>query len=1144
MNRLKTGLLLFLCMFSFLAFAENDGERYAKSSAMAEGKWVKIQTPENGVYKLTYDEIKKMGFSNPAKVSIYGYGGWMLSEDFRQAYIDDLPEVSVWINKGSDGVFNSGDYLLFYGRGTVSWRLDSDKVFRHRNNPYDVNGHYFVAENSNGPKELEKIPSHPETSETVNTFTDYRLYEKDLVYLLESGKELFDNSFDGKTSSVNKVPTKEYEFNIPGITSDPGNVTLSFAASPTKTTPASLSIDGTELIRMSLSPPGGYSKADLEIDEAKWLGDKKEKTIVAVSYNTSGQPKANLDYISLNMQRKLQFYNEGYTFFRNPASLNASIMYEIDNAKSGYMVWDITGIYDIALVDANISGTKLSFGAESSKTLREYVMINPSSSFLSPTVLGEVKNQNLHALEQTDMVIISPRLYLSYAEQLADLHRNEGLKVIVIQPEWIYNEFASGTRDATAYRRFMKMFFDRAETENDKPRYLLLYGDGIFDNRHLSKDGAKLSKDNYLLTYQVDESLNEVSSYGTDDYFGFLEDKEGTNLKAHTMDIGVGRFPVSSVEQAKNAYEKVKTYMENKEYGAWKNKLIFTADNSDYTTPGSSFCKHGKQADSLARRVMEDNFPQYINYKSFMDAYKPTDLNGKKVIPGAKDKFMTVLKDGCFVVNYCGHGSTTAWSSEDLLNIQDVRQMNFTQLPLWITSTCDFGWPDRFVSSGGEEAFLNKKSGAIALFTTARVVFADSNYKMHKSLLSNLFARIDGEYPRLGDVSRISKNELGSDSNKLNYILFGDPALRLNYPEFDVRLEKVNDEEVDDETVFNFRALDRITLEGSIVDYDGEIINDFNGNIVTNIFDSQQMFQSYYADTAGGRWTFPDYPSVVYIGNDEVENGRFKVNFLVPLDISYTLEKGKLNFYAYDSEKGLEANGSFKNYTLSGTNEEGLGLYGKPEIRAIYLNTPSFNNGDVVNNTPYFVAEVFDENGINMTGGGGHDITISIDNKPSMTYNINSYYTPNTDGSGELKFSIPSIPNGEHQLVFKVWNILNQSASDTITFVVNDNLEPELFDIIATAIPARTSTSFLLQHDRPETNLELEIYVYDLTGQSVWYHREVGSSGWLKYYPIEWDLTNGSGARVSPGIYIFKAIVGTPGGKQATKAKKIIVLGQ
>jgi hypothetical protein len=1143
-KRYGKAVAIILCLLGFTSFLQaqtiNDGSRYAENSVLSSGKWIQLKVKENAIYKLTYEDIKKQGISDPAKVKIYGYGGWILPEDFTQPYIDDLPEVAVYINKGSDGVFNAGDYLLFYGRGTTKWTYNQyNNAYEHENNPYSTYGSYFMIESETGTKEMETIPlSTIASATTLTTFDDYALHEKDSITIASTGRELFGENF------VSNSGTQSFTFTIPGITSDQGKARLSFAAAPKTSTPAKLSIDGQEILSLLVSVPSDYYRKAYLVDNwGNWTGSKTEKTTATVTYNSTGQSVAYLNFIALNMKRTLQFYPVAYTFFRNSQSISSSVTYSIGSPAASCQIWDITPNDDTRLIATESKDGKIQFTTSASNTLREYAMVDLSKSFPTPEFASAVSNQNLHALPQTDMIILSPTVYLPQAEILAEKHRQQSdLRVSVVEERTVFNEFSSGTPDATAYRRFMKMFYDRATSDADKPKYLLLFGDGLFDNRHLTSAGAKMDSKYFLLTYQVKESVNETSSYGTDDYFGFLDDNEGKYISSDGLDLGIGRFPVSSVSQATDAVNKVISYMDNKQYGSWKTKLIFAADNTDFNDPGN-FAEHAKNADGLAQNINQ-NYPEYMLYKYYVDAYKLVSVNGKLTASETKKAMLNQLKDGCFLLNYTGHGSTTAWSGEDLLNITDVRQMNFENLPLWITATCDFGWFDGFDTSGGETAFLNKNSGGIALFTTSRVVSSDGNYKLNTQFMNYLFKKENGKNLCIGDIFRFSKNKVGASDNKLNFVLLGDPALVLNYPEWTVKLNSINGNPVSDNETVTFKALDKVTLSGVITDETGNQVDNFTGKLMANVFDSQQTLQSISVNTAGGRFTYQDYPGMIFSGSTDVTNGAFNLSFNVPLDILYSEENGKIGLYAYDQTQQKDAAGSFLQYNFSGTGEGVENTGEGTEIVTMFLNTENFKDGDPVNETPYFFAKVMDKNGINLSNSGAHGITVCIDNNPSQTYLLNGYYQAIDITQGTVGFSIPELAQGKHSLAFRVWNILNNSTVDTLNFTVVKGYKPAILDLQARENPARTSTYFVLNHNLPETQLNLEIGVYDLSGRAVWIHTESGSSGFLQGYPIQWDLNSNAGTRVRPGIYIYRATIRTKTSSETTKAKKIIVLGQ
>ena len=1151
----KTIFVLFSLLLSAFCFAAD----YAAKSVLSEGKWVQLKVTETAIYKLTYEQIKGMGFSDPAKIKIYGYGGYILDQDFNQPYIDDLPETAVYLHKGDDGIFNANDFLLFFGRGLTKWTYEkNDSSYHHQNNPYSLYASYFITENAEGPKVIPVQNSFSPTTAETSVFDDYYLYEKDLVAILHSGRELFGESFTAKNS-------QSFTYNIPGITNNDGRVRLSFAAShTTKNNPApiTLSINNSQPPNISgaiENVSASYEKAKLFNQTRKWIGDKPENGTLTIQYQAGYSSLAHLNYFTLNVKRNLRFYDTGYTLFREISNTRADLKYRIANASAHHQIWNISDAANICKVETQLVGNEMVFGAKKVDKPTEYVMIDPNKSFPTPEIVSDVANQNLHQLPQTDMVIIAPKAYFDFAEQLAEKHREkQGLHVTVVRPEWIYNEFSSGTPDVTAYRRFMKMFYDRATTTAEKPRYLLLYGDANFNNRQINPEY-------YLLSYQFEESLDERISYGTDDYFGFLDNNEGVNLGSSVLDIGIGRFPVNTSEQAANALKKVSNYMENNIHGTWKNTVIFTSDD---TGADDSFCTFGKQANALAKSV-ETQYPRYIVAKSYMDGAQSTLVNGKKNYPSVKKKLMNTLRDGCFLFNYTGHGSPTAMSSEDMMHISDIRLMNFPCLPLWITATCDFGWFDDDTNSAGEEVFLNPTSAGIALITTTRVVYASDNQRLNHALIDNVFRKnADGSRPTLGDIIKKSKVSMSTDFNKLNFMLFGDPALQLNYPEWTVQLESINGAPFKATEELTFNALEEVYLEGSIVDDNGNVLDDFNGDLITTAFDgknrffstitrsetrkpedwTQEMADDEFSDKKNVWWTFYDYPNTIFQGNGNIENGRFSMGFTIPLDIANRQTLGKMNFYAIDKEQSIEAAGYFQNYMLYGVNENYVMTEDGPTIHIAYLNSSDFRNGDTVNETPFFYAEIFDEDGINYTGSGmGHDITITVDRNPAWTWSfpLNRLFFPsgNRLEPDTVYFTLPELPNGEHVLDFKAWDILNNSNSISLQFKVANGYKPNIYTLKAFPNPAVEETHFYIQHNRPgdEMPLEVEIRVYDLTGRMLWSHSESTYTGFRSDWGYTWDLRTNNGEKLSSGLYLYQATIKTKGGKESTKAERLIV---
>lgn len=1141
-------LAILLCFCLSLSAKADD--RYTDRSVLSEGNWVKIQIEKDGIYKLTYSELKKMGFADPSKVAVFGYGGWPLEEDFTLPYVDDLPAVPV---------LRKDDYILFYGRGTTKWKytevsysyLGKLHTFIHTNNPYSEHGYYFLTDGAN-PTDPEVIGRMPKTTGLrIETFDDHLLHEKDLMSINKSGRKLYER-FVGKSQVFKDLGDPNALGVVEGrVFADCSFVTHStkgmITLSVDKNTVASGTVNSTEL--------NEYVKGLEQNLVGEYIYKSGENLNVKIDCEglNALTAKAYLDYIRLNVKRRLKVYDEPFTFFRSVDSKGQVSQFVIEGANSACVVMDITDSINHKIVETELNGSVLSFTIPQSDTLREFVLIRTDrSDFPVPVNMGKVECQNLHEFSDIDMVIISPPAFKKEAERLKEVHENkDDLRVEVFTPEEIYNEFSSGTPDATAYRRFMKMLYDRAALNAGRPRYLLLFGDGAYDNRFISEDWKGFPMDtrkNMLLTYQTEKSLDSYS-YVVDDYFGFLDDNEGKNIENDKVDIGIGRFPVRTVTEARNMVDKVISYMDNS-VGDWKMKLCFIAD--DGSNADSFDTRHQTGANELADSI-EETSSEYISKKIFFDAFKK-DKSGKGTYPEVESLIQKTLKEGCFMVNYTGHGNTKSLSDETVITQNQIVQSTYKYLPVWITATCDFCRFDNPATTAGEDVFLNKTSGGIALFTTSRVAYSDENKVINTTLVNELFG--DEKFSKsLGDVLMNTKrNRSVSSSRKLGFCLIGDPAMKLSYPKYKVELNTINGKDIS-EGGFEFKALEKVELEGSVCSSSGELLSDFNGVLNMRVFDSRDTIKTLgnnkYRDKNTKRDSIPkieymDYINTIFLGNDSVRNGKFRISFIVPKDISYkTGKNGKITMYAYETESQRDAGGSFKKFSVFGTSDNPREDHTPPEVRLLFLNDTTFVDGGEVNATPYFYAKVYDESGINITESSiGHGITLCIDNNPNYNYLLNSYYENiiGSEGEGTVKFNIPALKPGLHTAEFKIWDIMNNPTTYTFSFNVVEGLKPFITKLVATPTPARGNVQFRLSHNRPECRMKVCIMVYDMTGRLNWKHEETGSSALFKDYLIDWDLRNNAGSHVRPGVYLYRAAISTDNSKEATETEKMIIL--
>lgn len=1117
----------------------------ASSSLLASGKWNKLSVKESGLYKLTWQEITGMGL-NPDKVQIYGYGGALLEEDFsKTSFNDDLPEVAVWKNLGSDGVFNSGDFILFYAQGPVYWTKNTTSgIYSRVMNHYSDKACYFIGEHEGGTKTPVTSTFSGTPNIQVTDFTDFLLHEIDRVNIGESvansgtGRELYGEDFISSTSST--FPN----FNVPGIDLTQNSyIQTEFIAHNTATSTCDVYVDNQLVHTLSMnaiSSSNSYTYASSSNKTSAFI-PSGETVSVRLNYNKSGSsaiPRALLNYIVLNVRKYLRMNGSSFTF-RDPVSVGSGNIahFTIQNAGSSTVVFDVTDPKEMTLINGSLSGTNYIFDAPAS-TLREYVCVDLNGTFPEPTMEGSVSNQNIHGREQVDMVIISPSEFTSQAVRLANAHTaSDGLSVLVVTPEQVYNEFSSGTPDATAYRRIMKFFYDKAVTDDALPKYLLLFGGGVYDNRMVSLlFSGSVSKSNWLLTYQSSESLEGTQSFVTDDYFGFLDDTEGSNLSVARLDIGVGRFPVQTVGQAEHVVDKTLSYLANSRKGTWKNRLLYLADDGDDNV-------HMEQAEELASSVEKSN-PEFMVNRIYVDAYKKVTTASGSTIPDGKNRFGELLSSGLLMLNFTGHGSTTEWTAEKILTLADVNAMTNKCLPLWVTATCDFTRYDSPEISGGEMVFLNQYGGGVALFTTTRIVYSSNNFVINKSFTENIFSKNNGVRNSLGEIMHLTKSgeSLKYDRNKLSFTLIGDPALKLAYPEYSVKITHINDMAISAE-VDTFQALDKVVVSGCVYREDGSFADDFNGLIFPTVLDSRQLVKTLGSDGAD-IFSFFDQSRVLFSGKDSVTDGKFRFTFVIPKDISYSYEPGCINFYAYDVKGKNEAQGYYESFVLGGTNLAAAADTAGPDIN-LFLNDESYVEGGSVNENPTLIARVSDESGLNTSGNGiGHDFQVVIDEDPGKTFNVNNYYMADIGcfNSGVVHFVLPELDAGTHSLRFRAWDVQNNSNTQTLGFNVVPGFAPRLSSL--RYVQQSDRVLFRFTHDRPEVAVTVQLNIFDMLGRNVWSSVKKMQTGELVSEEFEWDMSWSNGHNALGGIYLCKVLVTDSNGSSSVIAEKLRLMPQ
>ena len=594
--------LLQILPFCLLVLAQNldaqkAKESYSSSSVLSSGEWFKIAVTTDGIYRIDYSKLKQLGLAYPSNPKIFCNNSGQLSYYNNDPKPDDLKELSIYTFTGSDGIFNEGDYLLFFGKGTHRWRYNElSKSYDFIRHNYSDTAFYFL---TSGPAPGKRVATLTEPSQPVN----YSSSESDALFihefenenLIKSGREWFQPISSARGITINPgftdlITSEKIKYSI--RVAARSSVSTQFRLYEGETLRKTLQVQGLNLYDYT----GTYAQT---LDSTGTFQSGSASPVFEIRFYDKGEPGTLgwLDYVKLQ-GRKLNSFTGSPVQFSDSRSAGPGRItgFTIRTQINDLSLWDVSDPFNAKQVQYTKSGGNINFKAKTD-SLKTFIAFTTGNVYIPSIRPMPLKNQNLHGSGPADMIIITHPLFKAYAEKLADIHlNNNGLISQVVTPEQIYNEFSGGVPDIAAIRNFLRMKYIKQLGTAHPLKYLLLFGDGSFENKTLPPNNP-----NFIPTYQSQNSNVYVSSFTSDDFYGLLEDGEGE--AEGTEDIGIGRFPVSDTTQAGIIISKIKKYLDPANMGDWKNIICLTADDEDGNT-------HMSDAEGLAS-VLKDSVPEY-----------------------------------------------------------------------------------------------------------------------------------------------------------------------------------------------------------------------------------------------------------------------------------------------------------------------------------------------------------------------------------------------------------------------------------------------------------------------------------------------------------------------------------------------------
>lgn len=1104
-----------------------DTAIYTQTSVLATGKWARVNVETTGMQFISNSQLSSLGFSDPSKVNVYGYGGRLISETLSADMPDDLPLLPcVRTPKG----------ILFYGVDNVDWQPTNNSSLNkwaHVQHAYSFNSYYFLSDRAIGD-EVEtptRDAAYDASLSDVTTFTCHTLHERDMAAPSNSGRTILGEDFRSPN-------TRSFSFTLRDMVSDQADVQIDFGGSTTSTWSLTAWSDARKNDRGSITQNSNNDAFMQRGRLRKTFATSDGKLDLNISFSGNGTTTlARLDFIEVEWERHLRLA-DGQLHFYDTASSGRN--YVVDGCSEQTRVWDVTNPARPVILSHTYENGKVKF---STSGIGEYIVFNPESG-MNVTLAGRISNQDIHSLETPDMLIITPAEYLSPARRVAALHEQEGMRVHVLTPDAIYNEFSSGVADVSAFRKLLKMWQDRAG-DPDRISYCLLFGKPTYDNRGAT-EYIKNCGFYHMPIWQSSTGTSQSTSYSTDDFIGMVDDPKGTfNMSAERISVAVGRFPVISLAEANAAVDKLESYMQSSDYGSWRNSIMLLADDGDEG-------EHLRQAETGYANIIATNRGYHLNIdRLYLDTYTLGHSSLGAVYPEAKEHMLNKINDGVIFWEYIGHANPVFWGHENIFTWQDMENMRNKRLPFLYAATCEYARWDADDRSGGEELWLNPKGGVIGMICPSRSVYISYNGPLTASLCKYIFDSDDnGMTKRIGHSYIEARRNYMPDgsTNAHRYCFIGDPALRLPNPVNNVVLETIDDVElsgISDATDFPvIKARQRVAISGKITDNNGELIPDFNGSLEILMLDAEKVVTTNgnNSETDRAIISYNDRNTVLYKGKIMVQNGKWRTTVLMPPEVENNYAPGRLIFYA-SSDTGVEASGSNQEFYVYGYNNVAAEDHEGPEIRYFALNRRNFANGDVTHTTPVVLAKVSDPSGINVSDAGlGHKMMLTLDGTTIYT-DVNNYYTPDMYDlfAGDIVYPMPELTSGNHTLKLTVWDNANNSSSQELNFNVSVTKEPSIYYLTTDCNPASTSVVFQVNTDRPMADIVCTIEVFDLNGRRVWSDTTDTETGLDSAVSTRWDLTDMAGHRVPRGIYVYRATIAGEGGVETTQSRKLAV---
>ncbi len=1082
------------------------------TSPLASGQWRKISVTQSGIYRLTSDNLRQMGFTDPASVRIYGAAGHQLAYAANADNRDDITLIPAYHD-------NLG--LIFYAEGPDILSQQSDGSYIPSLNPYSRKAYYFLTNSStpDTPPTSNTTTPTPDT-QTISAYDNTFLYAPQSTNISSSGREWVGQRLN------NSKQTFSIPLSLTVIPDTKALIRYRLASNVIADNTLTLSIDNLQVLSRNLSPT--------TLPNANWTSIASNTSFTTTSHTlstatfhaplTSADDRLWISYLALTVQSPLDL-SSGSLIFRANAQRKATapIQFSLANAPSDLQIWDVSDPQKPTLQTISLNPPTASFIAPA-RTTRTYAAFSPSAPLPHPSDEGQIDNQNLHSHQSVNYLVITPPLLRDIAQKFCDLHAQaSNLSSRAVLTTDIYNEFSAARPEPTAIRNYIKMIYERGANTTDQLQSVLLLGSGSYDNFDTS------NPDNLIPTYQTENSHNAIYSYPIEDFFGWLENGEGASENRATIDVGIGRIPARTIDEAENYLAKATAYTLNPQQGEWRAKALFVGLHGDKN-------EHQNFANNQATQF-EELYPDMETIRIFSESYPAVKESSGTTYPQAITTAHNHINSGISLFHYTGHSNPNQLHGPYLTSEYVSNLSNASSPFVFVSASCNVSPFDSQPKNLATIGLFNPDGGYIATFAATRDVYGSGNYNVTRQFVKYLYAtNDDGTRLTFGQALCQAKRTATKGAGSLKYILLGDPALRISTPSrLYATLDSINSIPANQQTE-PIKALALSSLQGSIRLDNGSIDTAFNGSIRLTLYDKKQN-RSTSGISSGSPLPYQEYATKLFSGRVNVTRGLFSANFILSKEFDLSIGYGRLHMYASASD-GRDAMGSNEALLIGDIENANLNDTIGPSISA-WVDYPRDTQGTPSSSTPYLYISLADPQGINISGQGiGHDISLIIDSLRSNALSLNDYFAfqeGDTPG-GLVSFPLTDIPLTTHTFTIKAWDNLNNSSN--ATFLININPSDPKINISQEQLSISDNLHLSITSDIFGSSISVHSRVYTTSGILVANQnlQLQPSNGLLQTtIPINAKLT-------SPGVYILR--VDVSGNNRKARITKKIIFGR